>query len=70
MPVLHLYWVFDAYAVPANLKYAFWMCNALIFVSIFNIFSQIYKADLLHILLFDIFIILGKICHAHASAYL
>ena len=41
------------------------MCNVVIFISIFNIFPQIYMADLLHMLLSHIFIILGKICHTH-----
>ena len=63
MPILRLYWVFDAYKVLANSKYVFRMCNAVIFISIFNIFPQIYMADLLHMLLSHIFIILGKICH-------
>ena len=55
----------QAYVVPANSKYVFWMCNAVIFISIFNIFPWIYMADLLHMLLSHIFIILGKICHTH-----
>ena len=38
------------------------MCNAVIFISIFNIFPRIYMADLLQMLLSYIFIILGKIC--------
>ena len=50
----------QAYAVPANSKYVFRICNAVIFVGIFNILPWIYMADLLHI-----FIILGKICHTH-----
>jgi hypothetical protein len=53
----------QAYVVPANSKYVFRICNAVIFVSIFNILPWIYMADLLHMLLSHIFIILGKICH-------
>ena len=65
MSVLHLKWVFDTYKVLANSKYVFQMCNVVIFISIFNIFPWIYMADLLHVLLSHIFIILGKICHTH-----
>ena len=53
----------QVYVVPANSKYVFRMCNAVIFISIFNIFPWIYMADLLHMLLSHIFIISGKICH-------
>ena len=55
----------QTYVVPANSKYVFQMCNAVIFINIFNIFPQIYMADLLHMLLSHIFIILGKICYTH-----
>src|ERR1700683_2316782 len=46
-------------------KYVFQICHAVIFISIFNIFLWIYIADLFHMLLSYIFIILGKICQAH-----
>ena len=55
----------QTYVVPTNSKYVFWMCNAVIFISIFNIFPRIYMADLLYMLLSHIFIILGKVCHTH-----
>ena len=63
MPILCLYWVFDAYKVLVNPKYVFQICHVVIFIGVFNIFPQIYMADLLHMLLSHIFIILGKICH-------
>ena len=65
MPILCLYWVFDAYKVLVNPKYVFQICHVVIFIGVFNIFPQMYMADLLQILVLHIHNIGKDMSHSY-----